>query len=79
MMPLGVVPSEEDLDVALEQAVSGMGSTDSGWSPEIDAILDRVAAAGRLTPQDEEEAYRLRQIMEDEENLREAEEGADPE
>lgn len=77
MMPYGVVPSEAALDAALEEAASGMLSTDGGWSPGIEAILDRVAENKRLTPQDEAEAYRLRQVMEDEENLRESEEDSE--
>ena len=74
MMPFGApTPTEAELEEALNDAASGDVKTDQGFNEAITTVLLRVRDQGRVNRVDEEEAMRLRQEMEDEENIAESE------
>jgi hypothetical protein len=75
MMPYGASITEQELDAALDEAATGMTRTDLGVNEPIREILTRVATNRAVSDEDAAEAHRLRQEMEDEENLAEASSG----
>ena len=72
MMPNAHTPSEEELEEALDDAASGKLTSDLGFNDAVYAVLQRVQDQGYVDRVDEEEARRLRQDMEDAENIAEA-------
>lgn len=78
MMPFGgPTPSEADLKEALIDAAAGDVKTDQGFDGAIIDVLLRVLEQSYVHRVDIEEAMRFRQVMEDEENIAEAEANVD--